>query len=681
VKLRAHAVSIALVVLAAAALAYAWLVDRGSVTESEKEARAGRVFPAFRRDELSRMEIAHGQERVAIERNGDAWRMRAPYDVACDFAAVERLVHDLETATRVRKAEGSGGLDAPRAVVTIAMGKVTYRLALGGAAASPEGAAYARLDDGDAFVVRRELAAALLRGPETYRDRTIAPYGGRDIARLELGGARAQAAIERVDDVDFRVVGGARASRAIVEKLFVALADLRAEKFVDERAADEATRTPDITLRATPRDAKNAPIVLAFGGACPELATDVIVVRSEPAPRVAACVPKIIVDALAVRAESLPDKRVFSSHEDEIAELRIEAIPAGAVLEIARVGGGWHERAPDDRALVPDEAESANALAIALAHTSGAMVDSKLERAAFRARVVRAEGRGEEIVEVGAAEAGGTALVRRLGDGVVLRVAADDARRLAPRPILLKSTHVWSPSAESRPILRVATKCGAPQELVHGDDGWTMRAPRGYAADAAAALDLANAVARLRAIAWVADADDGHFGFERAACSVEIAIGGEDGGTRTLALSFGAPADGGVYARVDSRPEVLVAPRSLREMAASPMIDRGALAIDPTSDGATVAVRGASRVTLAPDAGAADALRTLRADRVVHLGAPAKDEGFASPTLELQAKTKRVTFGATTTIDAVAYVFARASGVDATFAVEKSKLEAILSGI
>ena len=78
-KARAAVTPIALLVLAAGAGAYAFLVDRGTVSDADRAARRRDVFPSFRVDEVSRIELDHGSEALVLERGSDAgasWTIR-----------------------------------------------------------------------------------------------------------------------------------------------------------------------------------------------------------------------------------------------------------------------------------------------------------------------------------------------------------------------------------------------------------------------------------------------------------------------------------------------------------------------------------------------------------------------------------------------------------------------------
>src|SRR5262249_47071907 len=113
-----------------------------------------------------------------------------------DQTAVDKTLSALEFATPERRLEANQdrralGLDAPRTVVTLAMGAIHYRIALGAAAPAPAGAVYASaqgegLDGEPVFVLSRDLFTELSRPRETYRSRTLVPYLSSQLATIAL---------------------------------------------------------------------------------------------------------------------------------------------------------------------------------------------------------------------------------------------------------------------------------------------------------------------------------------------------------------------------------------------------------------------------------------------------------------------------------------------------------------
>ena len=111
-KVRNHLTSIALVLAAAGALAYAW-IDRESVTAGEQKARTGSIFTAWRREDVTRIELAGARETLVLARTlgvdaaENGWHMTSPRADEADAAAVDRLLQQLELASAVRRNRAS----------------------------------------------------------------------------------------------------------------------------------------------------------------------------------------------------------------------------------------------------------------------------------------------------------------------------------------------------------------------------------------------------------------------------------------------------------------------------------------------------------------------------------------------------------------------------------------------
>ncbi len=707
---RAHVTSIGLTIAAAGALWYAY-ADRGSVTEAEKKTREGNVFVAWRREDVTRIAVDHGSEHIVLERAkddaGDAeWWMRAPIPEKADSEASDRLASAFELAAVIRKLAPDvqvPGLDAPRARGQIDMGRVTYRFALAGDAPTPAGAAYLHVEggatDGATVVVARDLVTAILQGADTYRSRSFVPYVSVQLSALEIKGA-SDLRLERGDDVSFRLVtSGLRASRAKLDAVWGAFGEMRAEAFVSDEVAEPLVAAPKATITMTPllgapgTPSSATPGVIRVGGACPGSPDDVVVVRDSPTHLVA-CAPKGILTGLATTAEELVDRHLFAAHPDEVAELRIESLahPSDA-LELARKESGWREKVPVARDLPEAEAAAATQLVASLAGAEGTDPRKSTEpfEAKWRVTIRRTEvgraGEGAtEVVELGALDAAGDGVVRRAFDGARLRVGAAVARRLIPRAVALRGPEVWALPVEGVPVAQIETRCdGVEQTVVHEGDAWTLRAPEGFAADNASILELVDAVTRARAKSWVADGDDGHFGFEGAPCSVALTLRA-DGGERVARVEIGRAADDGVYARTSEGPAVFVAGADLRDRARAWLVDLHDFARANVES--VTLVRDGKYRAFGADGGADEtadevlaAVNVLRADAVVHLGAARAGEGFAHPSLVVTARAgdggpeKRIVFGAETADGKSRY--ARVDGIDATYAVDKGRVRAL----
>jgi len=240
--------------------------------------------------------------------------------------------------------------------------------------------------------------------------------------------------------------------------------------------------------------------------------------------------------------------------------------------------------------------------------------------------------------------------------------------------------------------------CGpSPQRLALLDHRWTLHAPAGLAADALTVAEMTEVAAHLRADAWIAEQDDGGFGFgSPAACSIRLQLAGAtvDEPGRIVSIVFGAEGDGGVYARAQDDPAVFVAPAALRQTFWHPAVDRSRFRLDPAALASVTLVHGGDRRVQSFAAGGDDRLASavgaLHPQAALHAGPPASGEGFERPTLELLVESRadggpvvrtHVTIGAATDVDGSAAYFARVSGLDATFAVPDKAIASLIAAL
>jgi hypothetical protein len=679
--MRKYAPTLIMVVLAAALGLWVWL-DRDHVTSGERKLRENNVFPVWRKEDLAELTVAHDGETIVLHREGGTWRLTSPRAERADPAAVDRLLTTLEFATIARRAsEGTSlGLDPPRANGSLRMGGLVVRFALGGPSPRPEGTSYLRVGEDPPIVVGKELADALLASSDVYRDRTVVPYLATELARFQVVHPGGGFALERIDERSFKVAdAGVLAARGAVDRMWAALAEMRAEAFPKDADVDRLTARPTLTITMTPKDGKLPPAEIAIGDACPGHPNDVVVLRKTPT-RIAACAPKDVVAALLVNGPALLERHPFTLRMDEVEELHLERLGPGdagdggtaapTVIEIARKGTGFHQRAPADRDLSPEEAEAATevitriASAEADAVTRGAGPFTAIARARIRS------GDHDQVVEVGAPDAKGHSVLRRTLDDARLDVGPVVVRLLVPRETTLRPHTIVA--SETRRATRVVLRCGVDQELVDRGEGFRLVTPAGFEADGGIA-QLVDAIVRGRVDPWISDVDDGTFGFTRDGC--HVVLGFEDGNA-PVTVWFGAEGEGGVYGRVDTRSGVFIVPKALRELAGRIYVNRGALRAEAariehvraTFQGKPV-VREASALQAA--------VAALFADRVVSLG----KKGVAVPDLVIEVAISEG--GAPRRIacrpsDAPAEHLCTVSGVDATFGLASARLAPFL---
>jgi len=709
--LRRHWVSVAIAILAAGLGAYLYVVDSGRITTKELEARKRNLFHAWRRADISELAIEQQGETVRIvKRTDDAGDIM--YDLAggepADPISVDKLFSVLEFATPERRVEAGAdetamGLGGPRARITVTMGRVVYKLAIGGPAPAPVGSAYAELEGEGLFVVSRDLVTELLRPRDVYRARSLVTYLSSSLSDLTLEGAGGERHFVTGAGGGWGVLRGEqkiRVDRDAFDRMLTSMAEVRAEAFTSDAEADRALGEAAVKVRIVmiPRGKELPRAVIDVGGDCPGHPENITAVHREPLPRKSACVPKGVLDALATPFERFVDAHLFSLRPDEMEQIALVA--GDARLEIVRSGTGWHQRAPTEGVV---ELEVGQSFARTLHGLTAESVLSVSAGAAgaWTATITKAEGGeerlGAETIELGARDAGGFVEARRVVDGARLRISADIAEVLRPSGLALRSRKVFDESASH--VRRVVVESAAVHQVLvrSSSGGFTLEEPKTLAIDAGLASDVTEALVKLRAERWVADHDDGSFGLAEPSARYELGL--ESGQVR---IETGRATAGGVFARVVDRPEVFVLGESARRAIETWAVDRSYFMVDPAEVRHIRFERGPTKWELdgarrgGPDGGAAverfeiarRVLAEARAEGVVHLGAPRQEEGLARPRLVLTVRSVpaapaepreiRIVVGAGDVWRDNNVFYVRRAGIDATFAVPQNKLRALL---
>ncbi|MBN2192039.1 MAG: DUF4340 domain-containing protein [Polyangiaceae bacterium] len=748
-RFRRRLADLALFVLAVVAVG-TMVITRRSVTTAEAEARQRHVLGAFRAADLSRIVIERGEDRIVLERpvgrgadeasgeegtdgeealrgddgfdeagsDGD-WRLVEPREEQAGVFQVRSLLDVLERAVFLRRIAPEAvdrarfGLETPRAVVSLAMGALSYRLLLGGEAVSPPGAAYLEVT-GDGVpnrgvgIVRQATASALSIGIEDLREPTLAPYGSNQLKRLVVERAGERVELERVAR-RWRVVeagGKWLADRPTMDAVFVQLVRLDAETSIP---VDEARRlvdaAPAVRLELVPVGTA-PPARLELGGHCPR-GDGMVALRVTPAP-LAGCVPADIAAVFGLPRDHWRSRAAFGMHPDEVESVLIER--GSQRLDLVRHEAAFRLRAPRTAEV---DIEAGNRRILALVDARGEPVEvPDLARvglapplgtailssaAATEAEVVT------EVLEVGRPDADGRVHVRRRLDGVVLRLDRESARAVYPDSTLLRPREIFTFAGAS--VRRVEMSGAVAQTLVQLRPGaFALERPLGFEVDGGLAADLVDRLGKLEADRWVADADDGSFGLAEPALRFRLVVEGEGGKTGERELRVGDLTTGGAFASVDGDTGVFVLPR--RELLGCErlLIDRRLVPTDPSSlteiviDAPTASIvlvrlgagfeqtGGAPRLSAPELVRLSEALADLRAEAALHVGPEHPGEGFSSPQLTLRlrsdqsgaASSRTIRFGAGDAWQGQSILFARVEGVDATFAVARGLVGPIL---
>jgi len=718
-----HTTTIILVALAGAAATWLFVAEKGRVTTEERQARHGRVFTAWRGDDVEKIAIVSSQGSFTVvrrhpdERDDRSFSIESSEGVApADPQSVDQILSTLDLATFRREVpkgsvdRSAMGLDAPKVRIEIVMGDLTARLTIGNDAPAESGV-YAEVDGDRVIVVAATLAKAIDVGEGALRDKKLVPYASPDLAKITLAGASV-ARFERATwpasrGTAFRLEGGgprvdARAFRDVVEGLGSLAADVLIE---GESAPDEAK----VVITLTPKEGPDA--VLALGAPCPGHADLVVAARRAPT-KLVGCVAADAITAFLRPRTAFEDRHIVGTSRDELIEVKVSA--SGQTLEMARRGTGFFVRKPEEQS-VPDVA--ARGFVDALIGATGdlesvAAKDLDGDGAATLRVISRpvAEGDPERIetLQIGPIKAGKRA-IRREEDGAGLWVAETAVRPLLVGELVLRDRKIIDVPAEK--VREVAVlEPGTEQRVRRAGSAIELVQPRGtgLVADEQWGRELLDRSAQLEAMRWLASADDGSFDLAPPRATIEIRIEdqlGKPESERTVRIALGARGDDGTFAQVVGKPEVFLAPPEIEAAAMRPLIDRGAFSVRTADvkrllvragthapfelekrDGALLAVVSGSKGALSRASRIRDGLDDLVAITAVAVGDAKKEQGLDAPVLTLEVtpiegRPYRVVVGAADVLGGSAIHYARRSDVDATFAVAPSGVRTLVEAL
>jgi hypothetical protein len=700
------------------------ILTTGQATTSELLARENRVLGVFRPDEFRRLTFEQKGHKVVLERQVTperAWQIVEPIREPARQSAIGELMQALELGRRVRQIPSEKvnraefGLDAPRAVVTLESATVSYRLVLGKSVVSPQGSAYLELSGEGApgkgvVLIDAELVKELERDLDGWREPALVPYRSEELAQLVLEGAGGTRRFRRQKS-RWRFQGMEQdrlADRRAIDLMLLGMGKLDAEHALDPLLAEGALRDQSLVrLTLVPTESR-PPAVLELGGQCPKDPGQMVVLRRKPDRR-AGCVDRELFKTFSLPAEALVHRRLFTLRPDEVERLSIEA--GERRLELERRESGFVLRAPRE---APVTAEVGNQRLEAIVDAPVLLVnEAKLERPGLtqpRARVTLSSAAAsqaevvEETLLVGAPDARGQTYALRQVDGAVFELDPVTARSLTPDTTLLRSLELWQGAPKEVRSIEIRGKDGEIRLLQPSAGGFELGLPRGFGVDAVLASELTDALAGLSVERWVSDQDDGSYGLGQP--EFEVRVETESAGhSAEHRLVVGRPTSGGAFAASGEGSGVFVLPKRTLAILRLLPIDRSALMVD-TSGAVTITLKprageklvlgrtgsGFERVQGKAELGPTGltellaALGSLRAEVAVHTGPERREEGLAAPALEVEVAypeghtpaRQRIRFGAVDAWQDSSVRYARADGIDASFVVLKSKVEALL---
>ncbi len=695
------------------------VATRNLASPKDSEGRAQNLLSVFRSEDVTRVALSRGDQKLVFTRSGKdggaaVFSLVEPVRELADATTVDKFLSALESARTLRPVDrgpalSAFGLDQPALRIALQSEKGTFRIALGGPAPTPPGARYVQVDAAEGatnlFVVGKAVADDLSVEFDAFRLRSLVSVNEADVSRVSITSPTLSVSLRRSTGTSFLVEGGpmpqALADRETLKSLFFQLSRLSATQFLSASDAEGALGAERAHFVLETKDSK-VPIAFDAGGSCPGDPSQLVIVRRSPDAQ-SGCAPRELEATLKLQAGDFLDRRAFSLHTDEVEELDISG--GKQKLALLRKGNGFvlHQGAETQV-----ELEAGNQRIAALLEAQGERVtDAKpselgleppTSTVTLRSSAARDVDVVEQVVRVGNTTPTGELFVYRQQDGAVLRLPREQARAFALDSTLLYARKLteFGPSSF---VSAELDQRGKKQVLRRSNQALQLDQPKGFEADGVLSADLIQALGALTAERFVADRDDGTFGFAQSPLTVRFAFKKDDGSQTERVLRFGNETALGVFATLDEGGPVFILERSVQEACSALLINRANFTASPDAlndltleaHGRTLRLerRGEHFVAVPSSALPSDrvaelldALGDLRPEAGIHTGPALTAEGFAKPTLTLRLTPRggalqTVSIGAGDAWHSTSVFYLRVTGVDATFVVAQSKVRAL----
>jgi hypothetical protein len=706
--------------------------ERGTLSTGEREGRKGRILDSFVRDRVTRIELQRKGVTTVLTKvpaNLDdqfdvgGWRVDQPYSAKADQNSVDNLLGALEYFEARRslgdlspKEREAFGLTHPRYRVAFVVGRERVAFSIGGSAA--DGGAYLALQNPPrAYVVGKDVVEALDHDAADFHSKEL--HQGASIhtlVRLGLLDASGPRSVEKRDGffwltTPFQSLVAEPALRGVID----GLDGLRASRYVAPASSDLAPyglATPGFTLTLVSRvyDVKvknkthEEKLELQLGGACAGHAGESYLRVDGGA---IFCALDSDLAKLKARATELRETRLLPLEDAEIHGVQIVSGASELVLTesgndvLYRASQHGHETGKGiaDRAALSDWYKALRSTTIS-DFSPPTAADSQA-RAASPVEVTFKQGKDQPSYTLRLlASDQADALATRLSESTLLHLPLGARDLLSTSAVRFRKRQLIDED-ETHFTQFVVTRSDGVTETVHKTAGaYELSGPCAGVAQRSSVEELLRLTSKLAAVRFVTDSAKPEHGFNPPYRVLRIEYKrGESVATHRLELGA-ALGDEGRFARLDGDPAVFLVANPIAQKLDAPLLSRDTLALplDHLASFELSAAHASVHVerrgeTFAIVGGAADTARaerlarvlaTLHAAAVAGYGKPSSAAGFDKPELRVGARLSdgqevSLLFGGAVPGGADSpQVFVRRSGVDATFQVPRSVVDALL---
>src|ERR1051326_417654 len=323
----------------------------------EVEQQQKRVFPNLKSGDVTKLELHSTNGVIVVEKAGDKWDMKQPYQVRANKSMVDAILSDLEfldaeramTAKDLKEANETPagyGLEKPRIEATITVSGKTQTIKLGDES-KVGGNVYAAIAGSDkVYVVPKRMVESLSKTVDDMRDRSVLEFTASQVNKMKLKAGNRQVELSKIENTaesaeSWRILRpiNARADRTKVEGIGSKLADLKVETFVTEDPKDLKPYGLDEPVQEVSLFVKGSDggKTVQFGAALTNDATKVYAKR-ESANSVFTVKSDILTNLVA-QVNELRDRSLAEFETDQVKA--VDLLMSGLNIKLAHDTNGW----------------------------------------------------------------------------------------------------------------------------------------------------------------------------------------------------------------------------------------------------------------------------------------------------------------------------------------------------
>ncbi len=584
----------ALVAIGAAALMW----SNRTIPDNVRAERRSRAISGLRRDLIDHIEIDRGTEQIALFKVNGKWTVTIQgARVEADDTEVERLLSEIEFAEPIRalgtmdaRNRAQFGLDAPRARVALYEQNhgAVVRFAVGREAVDSQGA-YVE-SEGQGFVLGLTAANAFVIHARELRARNLVELDSARVTAVTLTHNSQTIRIEKRNGF-WSAVSGERLARAPLEALLADLHELRATRFIEDRAEDQRLATlglspPRATIVVERRGQSS--VSLSLGAPCPGHADEVAIRRNDD--RVVACVASTTAQHAERELARWQDSRLFFARADEVERVVLHRNARDFTL--LRTGDGWRiegsQEGLDADAVQQwlDRTLSTSVERRALDAGTVSAPNSQDNAAVTWIEVARTGVEAKERVTVLGSDSENT-FVRRESDGAALALSPRAISELFVDDVRFRATSIIRDVPEELRVL-VTESPSFRDEVEKRDGRWQLLRPMQVDGDPLVLRTTAERLASLDAVRWVSRDIRPEFGLTNPRSRMIARFEGQgapqaDGGAprlREYTLLVGSTSPDGVYCKLAERDGVFLLTQSIVDELVQPHVQRAIFSLN-----------------------------------------------------------------------------------------------------